>query len=129
MNILKAAAYKKPHINYCQGMNYVTAFIYQITNDEEETFYFFYGILNSTEYGDIFLNELKKLKQFFYVFERLLFIYTPELSIYLKNNSIQVSYFVSPWFITLFTSSYQYINNTISPKILVRIWDEFMLVK
>lgn len=109
-------------------MNYIAAFIYQMTNDEEEAFYFLYGILSSTEYGHIFLNDLVKLKQFFYVFERLLFIYLPELHIYFKNNSILVSYFISPWFITLFTNSYQYINSSTSPKILIRIWDDFLMV-
>ena len=128
MNILKAVSYKTPNVNYCQGMNYIAAFIYQMTNDEEEAFYFLYGILSSTEYGHIFLNDLVKLKQFFYVFERLLFIYLPELHIYFKNNSILVSYFISPWFITLFTNSYQYINSSTSPKILIRIWDDFLMV-
>jgi hypothetical protein len=128
MNILKVVAYKKPNINYCQGMNYIAAFIYQLTNNEEEAFYFFYGIISNTEYSEIFFDDLSKLKRFFYVFERLLFIYLPELSNYFKTNSILVSYFISPWFITLFTSAYPYINHDTYPKVLVRIWDEFLLV-
>ena len=129
MNILKVVAFKKPNINYCQGMNYIAAFIYQLTNDEEEAFYLFYSIMNNTEYSEIFLNDLNKLKRFFYVFDRLLFIYQPELSVYFKNNSILVSYFISPWFITLFTSAYQYVNHDTYPKVLIRIWDDFLLVK
>lgn len=129
MNILKVVAYKKPNINYCQGMNYIAAFIYQLTNNEEEAFYFFYAIINNTEYSEIFLDDLSRLKRFFYVFERLIFIYLPELSTYFKNNNILVSYFISPWFITLFTSAYQYVNHETQPKVLIKIWDEFLLVK
>lgn len=124
-NILKACAYKNTQINYCQGMNYIAAFLYQLTNDEEEAFYLLYGILANTEYGEIYQNELYKLKQFFYVFERLLFIYIPDLNIYFKNNAIIVSYFISPWFITLFTNCYQYVSDNSNPKILIRIWDSF----
>ncbi len=109
-------------------MNYIAAFIYELTNDEEEAFFFMLGLLSSTEYGNIFINSLFKLKQFFYVFDRLIYINLPELHIYFKNDSISVSYFISPWFITLFTNSYQYANKKISPKILLRIWDEFLLV-
>jgi len=119
-----------PHINYCQGMNYVAAFIYEITlNKEEESFFILLGLLKFTEFADIFVNDLSRLKQFFYVFERLLHIYFPELFHYFKNNSILSSYFISPWFITLFTSGYQYISgNPLNPKILLRIWDRFLLV-
>ena len=126
--MLTVCAYKKPNINYCQGMNYIAAFLLQLTQNEEEAFFFLYGIVSHTEYGDIFLNDLTKLKEFFYVFDRLLFIYLPELHIYFKNNAIIVSYFISPWFITLFTNTYQYVSENSSPKILIRIWDEFLMV-
>jgi hypothetical protein len=109
-------------------MNYIAAFILQLTNNEEEAFYFLLSLLNSTEYGDIFSNDLAILKQFFYVFDRLLFIYMPELHIYLKNNGVIVSYYVAPWFITLFTNCYQYITEANNPKVLIRIWDGFLLV-
>jgi hypothetical protein len=109
-------------------MNYIAAFLLELTKNEEDSFLFFYGLLNSTEYGEIFLNDLTRLKQFFYVFDRLIFVYLPELHTFFKNNSIFVSYFISPWFITLFTNSFQYVNHKVSTKILIRIWDEFLLV-
>ena len=117
-----------PSINYCQGMNYIAAFILQLTENEEEAFYFLIGLLKNTEYGIIFQDNLFKLKQFFYVFDRLLALYMPELHIYMKNNSVIVSYFTSPWFITLFSTSYQYISENVYPKVLIRIWDDFILV-
>lgn len=109
-------------------MNYIAAFLLEFTQDEEESFFFFLGILKNTEYGEIFLNDLIKLKQFFYIFDRLLFIHMPELYIYFKNTGVMTNYFSSSWFITLFTNCYQYIADSQNPKILIHILDSFFLV-
>lgn len=127
-NILRATAYKQPTINYCQGMNYIAAFVLKFTNDEEEAFFFLLGLISYTDYGNIFTNDLEKLKQMFYVFDRLLFIYMPELHFYLKSNGVSPSYYVAPWFITLFTNSFQYVTESENPKLIVRVIDEFLLV-
>lgn len=110
-------------------MNYIAAYLLEFLDDEQEAFYFLYAITSSTDYGQIFYQDLFKLRQFFYVLDRLIFIYMPELNIYFKNNSILVSFFCSPWFITLFTNTFQYILKDSSPKILIRILDDFFLVK
>lgn len=121
-------AYKKPEINYCQGMNYIAAFLYEYTLNEEDAFLYLLGILHNCDYGDIFFNEFFKLKQFFYVIDRLLYINMPELYIYFKNCGILTSYFSSSWFITLFTNCYQYIADSQNPKILLFVLDSFILV-
>ena len=66
------------------------------------------------------------MKKYFYVFERILDILLPELYNYLKINNIKVSFFISPWFITLFTDTYLNIEHRENPKILMRIWDLFL---
>ena len=125
-NILRAIANQCPHINYSQGMNYIAAFLLTLIGDEEDSFYIYYSLLMSTDYGGLFPNDLEKLKKIFYVFDRLLNILMPEIYFYLKNNSITVSYFISPWFITLFTNAFQYIKEKDKPKVLLRIWDLFL---
>ncbi|MCQ2819683.1 MAG: TBC domain-containing protein [archaeon] len=126
LNILRALSLKNPNTKYCQGMNYIAAFILQIVNDEEEAFYIYLSLLRSTEYGELFVDELSKLKNYFYVIDRLLNTLLPELSSAMKQNNITVSYFASPWLITLFTNTYQYIKGD-NPKVLLRIWDFFLL--
>ena len=126
-NILKGIAQKCPNINYCQGMNYIAAFLLTLVGNEEESFFIYLSLLMSTEYGTIFPKDLERLKKMFYVFDRLLNILMPELYFYLKSNNVTVSYFVSPWFITMFTNAYQYIHEKEAPKVLLRIWDLFML--
>ncbi len=84
MNILMAVAYKKPQINYSQGMNYIASFIYLMTQSEEESFYFFMAFMEKTEYSSIYVDELSKLKQFFYVQERLMYLNLPEIFNYFR---------------------------------------------
>ena len=125
-NILRAACKETPSINYCQGMNYIVAFLLSITENEEDTFYLFLSLLINTDYGSLFSDDLEKLKKFFYVFERLINIFLPELYSYFLDNNINVSYFISPWFITLFTDVYPHVSNLTEPKIILRIWDLFL---
>ena len=124
-NILKSIRKAKLNLKYCQGMNYIAAFLLNITNEEEEAFYLFLSIFDGTDYGKLFVDDLAKLKKYFYVFGRLLNVLLPELDYYLKDNKIDVSYFVSPWFITLFTNTFQNIKDKNNPKILLRILDLF----
>ena len=123
--ILKSLRYAKQDLKYCQGMNYIAAFLLNVINDEEEAFYLFLSIFDDTDYGKLFVKDLEKLKKFFYVFGRLLNVLLPELDFYLKDNKINVSYFVSPWFITLFTNTFPNIKDKKNPKILLRIFDLF----
>ena len=112
-NILKSIRQAKYNLKYCQGMNYVAAFLLNITNSEEEAFYLFLSIFDGTDYGKLFIDDLAKLKKYFYVFERLLNVLLPELDYYLKINKIDANYFVSPWFITLFTKLLQFLIGNI----------------
>jgi hypothetical protein len=125
-NILKAIAFTLPRLNYCQGMNYIAAFFLNITNNEEESFYIFLSLLISTEYGKLFDKDLEKLKKYFYVFERLICILLPELYHHFQENNVDVSYFMSPWLITLFTNIYNNIKDRNNPLILLRIFDLFI---
>ena len=106
----------------------MAAFLLQIIGNEEEVFYYMISILSNTEYSTIFEDNLYRIKQFFYVLERLIVIYMPELHNHLKNNGVFVSYYSSPWLITLFSSCYQFISESVNPKILLRIWDDFIIV-
>ena len=126
-NLLKSVVKATPELIYNQGMNYVGAFLLNKTKDEEESFYLFLGLLTSTKYGDLFKNDLAKLKRFFYVFERMISIFIPELYNFLISNNIKVNYFISSWFITLFTNAYQYIKVKDNPKIILKIFDFFFL--
>ena len=122
-NVLLSIAYTYPDTNYCQGMNYISQFLLELTGSEEKSFDIFSAILNKTEYSKLTINEFELMKKYFYVFERLICIYLPELYTTFKRNNINANYFISPWFITLYTHSFNG-NHT---KILLHIFDLFIL--
>ena len=118
-NILIAIAYKYESIGYCQGMNYIAGFFLILTNDEKKTFDIMSFLISKTNYGKSFQNEFEMIKKYYYVFERLIQIYLPDLHNVLRKNNVDSSYYISPWFITLFTYNLSG-NNT---KIILRIID------
>jgi len=126
-NILTCLSGCHPQINYSQGMNYIAYLLYEICGSEEEAFQIFNSLLTSTPYGDLFFNELLVLNKYFYVFDRLVFIYLPEIYEHLKNNDISAKLFVTPWFITLFCNSYKNNKDMKNPKVLIWILDLFII--
>ena len=126
-NILCSLAYLHPKIGYSQGMNCIASLLYDVCESEEEAFHVYNGLLESTEYGDLYMNDLKRLNKYFYVFERLIFIYLPEVFLHLINTKIAPKFFISPWFITLFSNAYKSIKSKGNPKVLIWIFDSFII--
>ena len=126
-NILCALGYLHPKIGYSQGMNCIASLLYDICGGEEEAFNIFNCLLASTDYGDLYYNDLKRLNKYFYVFERLIFIYLPEVYLHLISTKISPKFFISPWFITLFTNAYKNIKGKGKPKVLIWILDSFII--
>jgi len=126
-NILYAVAQKNGDIKYCQGMNFIVSLLYEMYG-EEEAFYIFLSMFKNTEYPLIFAKDLKKLKVFFYVFNRIIQLLEPELYSYLTMHNAAANTFVPPWFITLFTSSHQYLRGEQdNSNLIVRILDNFIV--
>ena len=127
-NILKATSKELPTVNYCQGMNHIAAFLLVLCDeDEEETFYLFLSILFATDYCGLIVYDLLKLNSFFYCFERLLNIMYPEMNSYFNNINVSGGYFLSPWFITLFTNAFNDVKGKDNLKIMIKIFDLFLL--
>ena len=94
---------------------------------EEETFYLFLSFFKFTEYPLIFEKDLEKLKYFFYIFQRLVSLFEPELSILFNSNGVSTNLFLPSWFITLFLSSRCHLNQKDTPITLIRILDNFII--
>ena len=120
--IISTMCYK--NIGYCQGMSCIVQFLLDMTKgDEEYSFHIFSAILSKTQYGKLFLNNFDEMKKYFYVFERLINIYLPEIDIILRKHCVSPSFYITPWFITLFTHNY----SSNHKKVLIRIFDTFVL--
>ena len=123
--VLKIASKQIPSVNYCQGMNHLASFFLIICEEnEEECFYLFMSFLLGTDYCSLIENDLMKLNMFFYCFERLLNITLPEMHNFLINNNVNGSYFLSPWFITLFTISLNQGDNLLET--FMKLFDMFI---
>ncbi len=125
MNILYALSQNNNGIKYCQGMNFIALALYDLYG-EEEAFYIFLSFFLNTDYSIIFAKDLKQLKSFFYVFNRIISLLEPELNSYFNSNGVNVSFFLPPWFITLFTSSHRYTRESGDDQIILRILDNFI---
>ena len=126
-NILISFIYSENKINYVQGINSITAFIYDLTQNEEETFHLLICLFNFTQIRDIYDDdEFKHLKILFYSMERILYLFLPKIYSKLKDESMQISFFMSAYFITMFTI----INSNLPENdvsFLLHVWDEFIL--
>lgn len=125
-NILFAISQVNGDGKYCQGMNFISQFLYEITSDEEKAFNVFLGLFKYTEFSLIFGQNLLKFKMFFFVFHRLLSIYEPEISALFTISKSDVYYFLAPCFYPLFQNAREYIKDEGIPNILLRIFDAFL---
>ena len=103
-NILKTCIMLNEEGSYCQGMNFVGGFILKISENEEESFYLLMGLFKYTDYRSIFKKDLTKLRLFFSIFEKILKLYIPTLESYFTEDKVTANYYLSAWFIALFTS-------------------------
>lgn len=125
-NILTSFIYSENKINYVQGINSITGFIYDLTQNEEDTFRFLICLFNFTQIRDIYDDEeFQYLKILFYSMERILYLFLPKVYSKLKDQNLQISFFMSAYFITMFTILYSHLpENDVS--FLLHIWDEFI---
>ena len=116
-----------PFIGYCQGMNCLVSFLYQLLEeDEEKTFFFLCGLQLNTIYHEIFEDEFETLSIFFKVFDYILFIMKPHIYYKFKYNSVLPNCYVSSWFITLFTEFISVIKKENPPLLIIFIFNKFI---
>ena len=124
--ILKACSYTASNVGYCQGMNFIISFLYEIIQNEEDCFYIMLGLLTLTDFMEIFIGDLNKLKVFYYILEKLIYLKLPEIYECLKINNVSMNFFSSSYFITLFTNVYPSFPE-IENKVLIKAWDVFII--
>ena len=125
-NILKSLQLYNVESNYYQGMNYMASYIYQNTLKEEESFYILLGLFITKKFSAIFQNNLIKLKTYFSLMDKLIYLYLPKIHFHFKKYQIKTDFFLSPYFITLFTNIYSYIKEK-NNEFIMRVWDEYII--
>ena len=127
-NILLCLFYNQnsKKIYYHQGINLLCGFLLEITKNEEETFYLMMGIFEKTKFYEILENDLEKLKCYFKILFKLIYLFLPKIYIQFNKHKIRDNFFTMNYFITLFTyvySSFKDVENLF----LIRTFDDFLL--
>ena len=127
--ILRCLNYIQPDIGYFQGMNTLSLFFYQLLDyDEEKTFYYLYSFERETKYGIIFKEDLKILKVFFTVLDKILNLYKPEIYYKFVDNYLSTNIYSTPWFVTVFTNISGVFNKKDeAPKFVMMVIENFIV--
>ena len=120
-NVLKAYAICDKEVSYCQGMNFIAAFLLIVSDfNEIDTLYImmYLFMFNKSNLGirGFFMNNFPLLNLYTYQFNFLFEKYFPNLKKHFDNLEIPNELWISKWFQTLFTIC-------LPLDILVRLWD------
>uniref|UniRef100_A0AAY5KKB9 Rab-GAP TBC domain-containing protein n=1 Tax=Esox lucius TaxID=8010 RepID=A0AAY5KKB9_ESOLU len=118
--VLIAYAKYNPEIGYSQGMSYIAA-VLLMNLSEEEAFWALVVLLENPKYlTALFDLSGKKIQHQAMVFHQFLKHRQPQLSKHIGDVGVSSIHFVTPWFLTLFTSLPCWDS-------VLAIWDLFML--
>lgn len=104
-NILKTYVTYNPEVGYCQGMNFIAGTLYSQLQDEELTFKCLIGLIERFQMTNLYIHSLPKLKQFFYMLDRLIGMFLRDLHDQFKLIGLCAGHFSAPWFLTMFSST------------------------
>ncbi|KAL6107288.1 uncharacterized protein ACO6RY_10958 [Pungitius sinensis] len=102
--VLIAYAKYSPQVGYSQGMSYLAA-VLLMQLGEEEAFWALTALLDKPKYlTELFDFNLTRVQHQVKVFDQFLKHRKPQLSQHLESVGVSSVHFVTPWFLTLFTS-------------------------
>ena len=119
--LLHAYAVYDPRIGYCQGMGFLAAtFLSQMK--EEDAFWAFATLMRGERFNasDMYLPGFPKVQQSFRILGVYMERFTPRLAQHLEFEMVNVSYFASRWFMTLFA-------NVLPTRRALAVWDLFFV--
>lgn len=103
IRILTAYANYNPIVGYCQGMNFVAAFILLVSNFKEyETYCFFVRFMDAYELKGFFHEQFPLLKVYVEALENSITELFPDLQNHFIREGILPPVYIYQWFLTLF---------------------------
>ena len=107
-NILKAYSVMDREVGYCQGLSFIAGILLIHTfNEEEEAFEMLKFLLVDLNIREQYKHDMSGLHKHMYQFSRLLNEKCNEIYFHLEEHDIATSLWLAPWFLTLFSSTYQ----------------------
>eukprot|EP01026_Neomeris_dumetosa_P043251 TRINITY_DN3617_c0_g1_i1.p1 TRINITY_DN3617_c0_g1~~TRINITY_DN3617_c0_g1_i1.p1 ORF type:complete len:362 (-),score=17.55 TRINITY_DN3617_c0_g1_i1:429-1514(-) len=121
--VLVAYSVHNKRIGYCQGMNYLAAFLIIVMTengkkDEERCFWMMVTILEILLYPDMYSSNLKGAHVEMRSLMNLVTIKLPKLARHLTSMQCDMSLIATDWFLCIFTT-------TLPSETTARVWDAF----
>ena len=103
-NILIASSNLEKDIGYCQGMNFIAAFLLKISNyNEIDTFYLYCFVLEKI--NGYFMQNFPLFNYHLYLFDYFFKIFFPKLEKHFKELELPLELWIGKWIQTLFIIS------------------------
>ena len=113
------------NVKYCQGMNFIVAFLYSLTDDEELSYILFKSLIENTNLKSIYDRKFELLHCYFYILERLISFFLPVLKKKFEDIQMNIDCFSSAYFLTLFSNVFILNNNC--KKFMTFIFENFII--
>ena len=127
-NLLRCLNLLNPSIGYYQGISYIAAFFLQMLDfDEEKTFFYMLSLETQTDYKNIFLNNLEMLNDNFKIFDKIIEIGLPDVSLHLNKLRVTSDFFAPSWFLTIFMCISPLFDKKDISKFCLLVFEKFIL--
>lgn len=123
--LIKLCKYN-PSLEYCQGMHFVSNFLFSIFRNTDEVVQTMDSLCRPPFYlSELWKNDFSRLKLGIYQLEFIMKIRLPLLFRHLKKLEIQLELIVSRWFLTVFTHLIFQFDAPVES--VMEIWDFFLV--
>ncbi|CAI5499643.1 unnamed protein product [Closterium sp. Naga37s-1] len=114
--VLVAYSFRDSHVGYCQGMNYVAAYLLLVMRSEEDAFWMLATLVENVLYDDCFAEDLFGVHVEQRVLKDLLKKKQPKLASHLDKVGFELSLVTTEWFLCVFAK-------TFPSETTLRVWD------
>eukprot|EP00850_Spirogloea_muscicola_P014273 SM000101S09271 [mRNA] locus=s101:373940:377059:+ [translate_table: standard] len=114
--VLVAYSWRDSRVGYCQGMNFVAAYLLLVMRTEEEAFWLLAVLLEDVLLTDSYSEDLLGCHVEQRVLKDLLIKKLPKLSAHLDAISFELSLVCTEWFLCIFAKSFP-------AETTLRVWD------
>ncbi|XP_047316286.1 TBC1 domain family member 2B-like [Impatiens glandulifera] len=114
--VLVGYSFRDCDVGYCQGLNYIAAFLLLVMKTEEDAFWMLAVLLENVLVNDCYTNNLSGCHVEQRVFKDLLVKKCPRIAAHLEALEFDVSLVATEWFLCLFSKS-------LPSETTLRIWD------
>ncbi|MQM23729.1 hypothetical protein Taro_056796 [Colocasia esculenta] len=114
--VLVGYSFRDSDVGYCQGLNYVAAFLLLVMKTEEDAFWMLAVLLENVLVNDCYTDNLSGCHVEQRVFKDLLAKKCPRIAVHLDSMDFDVSLVTTEWFLCLFSKS-------LPSETTMRVWD------